>query len=92
MQFEKDKEGKDGKTMARIIFESALLESGYTLENPKAFNQRIYELLARSLNIKKDISKGAEFDKSLDQVREQRLGCRALCSAAFAAPPAISQL
>ena len=54
--------------MARIIFDSALLESGYPIENPKEFNTRIYELLARSMNIQKDVTEGAEFDRTLSQV------------------------
>jgi hypothetical protein len=48
--------------MARIIFDSALLESGYIIKSPKEFNQRIYDLLARTHNIKADLSKSPEFD------------------------------
>ena len=68
LQFEADKDSKDAAAMARIIFDSALLESGYPIENPKEFNTRIYELLARSMNIKKDVTQGAEFDRTLSQV------------------------
>lgn len=68
MQFEGDKDNESAKSMAQIIFESALLESGYSLDNPKAFNERIYELLGRSLGLKKDISQGVDFDKTLEQV------------------------
>lgn len=51
--------------MARIIFDAALLESGYMLPSPKDFNKRIYDLLARSHNIKSDLSKTPEFDESV---------------------------
>lgn len=68
LQFEKDKDSASAKAMARVIFDTALLESGYPLDNPKAFNERVYEILAKSLNVKSDVTKGVEFDKSLDQV------------------------
>ena len=54
--------------MARIIFDSALLESGYMLPSPKEFNKRIYDLLARSYRIKADLSKAPEFDDNVRNV------------------------
>lgn len=71
--------------MARIIFESALLESGYPLENPKAYNERIYDLLARSVNVKVDSVQQPGFDNSFDQVR-QRLRSGPKLSQAFQSP------
>ena len=34
LQFDKDEDDQQTKNMAHIIFESALLESGYTFEQP----------------------------------------------------------
>ena len=66
MQWERDSEEPDTQAMARIIFDAALLESGYMLPSPKDFNQRIYDLLARSHNIKSDLSQApAGFDDAV---------------------------
>lgn len=65
MQWKRDPEQTDTQAMARIIFDAALLESGYILPSPKDFNQRIYDLLARSHNIKSDLSKAPGFDDSV---------------------------
>ena len=55
--------------MARIIFDTALLESGYIIPSPKDFNKRIYDLLASSNNLKSDLSKApAGFDDSVRPV------------------------
>lgn len=68
MQFEANPEDDDAKAMARIIFDSALIESGYMLPSPKEFNQRIYDLLARSFSVKGDVTKGSEFDDTVSSL------------------------
>ncbi len=55
-QFEADKEGTAAASMARVLFDTALLESGFDLEEPKAFNERVYQLLAGAYGIKGDLS------------------------------------
>ena len=44
-QFEADKEAAATEALARLIWDTALLESGFDIEAPKEFNARIYELL-----------------------------------------------
>lgn len=61
-QHDADEDGDQTKNMARIIFDTALLESGYDLASPKDFNQRIYEVLGQGLKTKVDFTKGSEFD------------------------------
>lgn len=56
MQFLEDKESEKTKSFARVLFDSALLESGFQLDKPKDFNTRIYEVLADAYGIDKDLS------------------------------------
>lgn len=65
LQYDRSEESEQTKNMARIIFDSALLESGYELSSPKDFNQRIYEVLAQSLQTKTDFRKGTEFESEV---------------------------
>lgn len=65
LQYEAGPDKADTQAMARIIFDSALLESGYIIKSPKEFNQRIYDLLARTHDIKGDLSAPTEFDDSV---------------------------
>ena len=65
MQYEAAPDHADTQAMARIIFDSALLESGYIIKSPKEFNARIYDLLARTHDIKADLSAPIEFDDSV---------------------------
>ena len=52
MQYEKDKEAEATKHLAHILYDTALLESGFAIETPKDFNTRVHNLLASSLGIK----------------------------------------
>lgn len=70
MQHTSDEDDQQTKNMAHIIFESALLESGYSLAKPKEFNQRIYDILAQSLKTKADFSKGSDFAEVSSQSRK----------------------
>lgn len=63
MQFEKDKEGEQTKALARILFDTALLESGFAIEQPKDFNTRVHRLLASSLGIKGELKVDVEPDE-----------------------------
>ncbi len=56
MQFLEDKESDKTKAFARLLFDSALLESGFHLDKPKEFNIRIYEVLADAYGIDRDLS------------------------------------
>ena len=58
--------------MARVLFDTALLESGFDLEAPKAFNARVYELMAGAYGIKGDLTVSpadAEAAAAADDVR-----------------------
>lgn len=71
-QFEADKDSKAAASMARVLFDTALLESGFDLEAPKAFNARVYELMAGAFGIKGDLSVSpadAEAAAAADDVR-----------------------
>ena len=50
-QFEADKEAEATTAFARLIWDTALLESGFDIEAPKEFNARVYGLLARAHGI-----------------------------------------
>ena len=57
LQVEKNKESEKAKRFARVLFDTALLESGFQLEETKDFNSRVYALLADAFAIKRDITK-----------------------------------
>ena len=70
--------------MARVLFDTALLESGFDLEAPKAFNERVYELMAGAFGIKGDLTvlpADAEAAAAADDVRatSSTLPCTADC-------------
>lgn len=81
-QFEADKESAAAASMARVLYDTALLESGFDLEAPKAFNERVYQLLAGAFGIKGDLAVSpadAAAAAAADEVRAQagRRRCRA---------------
>ena len=55
-QHDADAEGEQPKLLAKLLYETALLESGFQLADNKAFNQRVYSLVKDVLDIKKDIT------------------------------------
>ena len=55
-QHEADAEGEQAQLLAKLLYETALLESGFQLADNKAFNQRVYSLVKDVLDIKKDIT------------------------------------
>lgn len=62
-QVEKDKDAEATKALARVLYDTALLESGFAIEQPKDFNARIHKLLAASLGIKGDLKVEAAPDE-----------------------------
>ena len=62
VQFEKDKESEQTKALARILYDTALLESGFAIEHPKDFNSRVHQLLAMQLGIKGEFKVDVEPD------------------------------
>jgi heat shock protein beta len=59
-QFEADKEDEKAATYAKVLWETALLESGFELDKPKEFNARVYGLLAEAYSIKGDVTVSKE--------------------------------
>ena len=55
-QHDADSDSEQAKLLAKLLYETALLESGFQLADNKAFNQRVYSLVKDVLDIKKDIT------------------------------------
>ncbi|KAL3155343.1 hypothetical protein ABBQ38_010904 [Trebouxia sp. C0009 RCD-2024] len=55
-KFEADPDSAANGALAKILYETALLESGFQVKSPKAFNQRIYSLIKDAMNIKGDLT------------------------------------
>lgn len=58
----KDSEDESVKKTARLIYQTALMESGFFLNNPKDFASQIYASVSSSLNISPDASVEEEDD------------------------------
>ncbi|CAI9753382.1 unnamed protein product [Fraxinus pennsylvanica] len=58
----KDPEDESVKQTARLIYQTALMESGFILNDPKDFASRIYSSVKSSLNISPDASVEEEDD------------------------------
>ncbi|KAL0248150.1 hypothetical protein GEMRC1_003386 [Eukaryota sp. GEM-RC1] len=52
---EENKENKTLKDMTVLLFETALLSSGFTLENPRRFTDRIYRMVAVGMDVGGDM-------------------------------------
>ncbi len=63
--------------MARVLYDTALLESGFDLEAPKAFNERVYQLLAGAFGIKGDLAVSPADAAAAAAADEARALCRA---------------
>jgi hypothetical protein len=75
-QHDADADGEQAKLLAKLLYETALLESGFQLADNKAFNQRVYSLVKDVLDIKKDITAVQE---PADDPAEVRRIPHALC-------------
>ena len=60
MQVDKDKEAASTKALAQTLFDTALLESGFGIEHPQDFNQRVHRLMADSLGLKGSLDGASE--------------------------------
>lgn len=54
------------KQAAALLYETALLESGFTLENPKIFASRIHSIIKSNLNVDPD----AQVEEEADEVNK----------------------
>eukprot|EP00887_Chlorella_sp_A99_P005289 scaffold1.g5289.t1 len=52
LRFEKDENDTAAIATARLLYEACLMDSGFVLDNVKAFNQRVFELIAKDMQVK----------------------------------------
>ncbi len=52
------------KQAAALLYQTALLESGFTLENPKIFASRIHSVIKLNLNVDPD----AQVEEEVDEI------------------------
>ncbi|PVU92458.1 hypothetical protein BB561_003809 [Smittium simulii] len=53
-KFDEDKNDKTIKDLSLLMYESSLLSSGFTLEDPSAFSNRIYRMIKHGLSLEDD--------------------------------------
>lgn len=58
------------KQAAKLVFETALLESGFVLEDPKDFANRIYSVIKSNLNVSPDAT--VEEDEVEEETEKDR--------------------
>ncbi|KAK9806925.1 hypothetical protein WJX72_007685 [[Myrmecia] bisecta] len=51
VKYEADKESESAKAVARLLYETALLESGFQVASPQEFNSRVHGLIAETLGV-----------------------------------------
>ncbi|CAN5952979.1 unnamed protein product [Sphagnum jensenii] len=66
-----DSEDESAKEAAKLIFETALLESGFVLEDPKDFATRIYSVIKSNLNVRPDAEVDVDDDDTEDEVEKE---------------------
>ncbi len=67
---ETDKNDKSVKDLVLLLFETALLSSGFTLEDPAVHAQRIHRMIKLGLGIDEDDMEAATEDANLDDMPE----------------------
>jgi heat shock protein beta len=64
---------ESAKEAAKLIFETALLESGFVLEDPKDFATRIYSVIKSNLNVSPDAEVDVDDDDDDDDDTEDEV-------------------
>lgn len=54
--------------LAKLLYETALLESGFQLSDVKGFNGRVYNLVKDVLKIEEDLTAGSQASQELGRV------------------------
>lgn len=60
------------KQVAKLVYETALVESGFILEDPKDFATRVYSVVRSTLNISPDAAIEDE-DETEDEIEKEEL-------------------
>ncbi|CAI9296438.1 unnamed protein product [Lactuca saligna] len=68
----KNPEDEDVKTTAQLMYQTALMESGFMLSDPKEFASRIYDSVKTSLSISKDAA--VEEEDEVEEVEVETSG------------------
>ena len=69
--FAADPESADAKTLATVLYETALLESGYSLEDTKGFAARVLNLAKGTLSVDADAHEAAELVAESEAAKEK---------------------
>ena len=59
-QVEQDKEALKTMALAQTLFDTALLESGFDIDNPQDFNKRIHRILASNMGLEGSLDASSE--------------------------------
>lgn len=65
---EADKNDKSVKDLVLLLFETALLSSGFSLEDPGLHGQRIHRMIKLGLGIDEDDNDGSADDVAIDDM------------------------
>ncbi|KAJ1803679.1 Hsp90 chaperone hsp82, partial [Coemansia sp. RSA 2599] len=72
-----DKNDKTVRDLVNLMYETSLLASGFTLEDPSQFSNRIYRMVALGLSLDDDSAAAAAADSSdapaLEEVTESNM-------------------
>ncbi|PVZ99182.1 hypothetical protein BB558_004801 [Smittium angustum] len=70
-----DKNDKTVKDLVLLMYESSLLSSGFTLEDPSVFSKRIYRMIKHGLSLEDDVvEEAAEADEpELEEVADSNM-------------------
>eukprot|EP00959_Pyramimonas_sp_CCMP1952_P105080 2196567-Pyramimonas_sp.AAC.1 len=63
--------GDNVRNLARTLYDTALLESGFMLDDAKAFSKRMFELVSKNLEIPEDAQVDEEVEAEEEEVEEK---------------------